>query len=428
MNLACPSNLSGICQHVFYAAHRDAGFFIYSLNQFYGGVLTQESSVRIRTCNIDTISDDDIDSLSAFSLVIPLQDAHRANRATFSCLTRESLVNALNDLRCTLVIDFSNESCDLALLGKLNSLLIDFGVRQPCECGLLSQNRKTTMTSEVNGILKPFIFDFFPLATITSIFKAVSDDEIELLVSSRTSISKPGDYLCLNATPRLHRIITLLLMIEAGLINKSKFLVDSTPQIPYISFPGIEYSKSSGLNEEQVREAVKRLGLEDKDSNLDWLLSVSPLRVDTLTEEGNQLATKVVLDHYYNTNISVITETGTDNLSKRITEKTIKPLALGHPCVIIGHPESVQLARELGFSAMDHVINHDYDSEINPIRRTQEAIISAKVFIDKIHTQEILPASFRDHAKHNIHWAKDGFKRFYYNHYIRPILRFMRLE
>jgi hypothetical protein len=415
------------CQHIFYAAHRDAGFFIHSINQFYGGVHSPSSPTRLYCHSIDSISDDIIALLSCFCIILPLQDASRANDKAFNFLTRSSLINAINEQRCKLVIDFSNETCGIQLFEQLNSLLISYGIMDTSHCAILSQNRQLGHFQSSHNILKPFSFDFFPLATLHKIHESVSQESLRELVDSRFAIEKAGNILCLNATPRLHRIITLLMLIKVGLIDKSSTQTNSDVRCPFISFPGFNYSKTDGLGLATTKQALIGLGLEDRLPDLEWLISVSPLRVDNLTEEGNQLATKIILEHYLNTHLSVVNETGTDNSTKRLTEKTLKPLALGHPFVVVGHLKTVELARELGFSTMDHIIDHGYDSEPDPLRRTANAVSSAKKFVDMIYAGEVRPSMIMPHSTHNINWARNGFMDFYYERFVIPILRFMRI-
>ena len=416
------------CQNVYYAAHRDAGCFIHSINRVYGGILSSVSPTRVLCKNIASISDDEVGLLATFCIIVPLQDASKATIEVFSFLARESLINAINEKRCKLAIDFSNESCSLQLYERLNSILVSYGVINTSHCAILSQNRLLERMKDTKAFLKPFSFDFFPLVTLNHVRENVSLIDIQKLVDSRHSINKPGNILCLNATPRLHRIITLLMLIKVGLIDKTALQIASTIQYPFVSFPGFSYSKSGGLTEEAAKQELIRLGLGDRLADLEWLLSVSPLRVDSLTDEGNQLATNIILEHYFDTHLSVVNETGTDNSTRRLTEKSLKPLALGHPFVIIGHLKSVELARELGFSTMDHIIDHSYDSESDPLQRTAMAVQSSKRFIDMIHSGEIRPSDITPHSTHNINWAREGLLEHYYVRFALPIIRFLGIE
>lgn len=412
-------------REIYYASHRDAGCFVYSINQFYGGVRTRGEPYRIQAKSISTLSDDKISDLSSFSIIVPLQDASRANSSTFDFLAKTGIAEAINQQRCKLVIDYSNESCTLQLFQHLSSILQGYGIRGVGQCSILSQNRKLMHQDFSTLLLTPFIFDFFPLAAISQIRKSISEESIKQLLASRECIRKRANILCLNATPRLHRIIALLMMIKVNLINKQELNTSHDVPYPFISFPGFAYSKTDGLSEETTRQSLIKLGLDDYLGELEWLLSVSPLKVDNLSEQGNQLATKVILEHYLDSHLSVVSETGTDDSTQRITEKTLKPLALGHPFIIIGHQHSVELARNLGFSAMDHIIDHGYDSEPDPIQRTVMAVNSAKSFVDMINSGKICHSEIQLHASHNIRWAQEGLLEHYYNKYVLPVLKFI---
>jgi hypothetical protein len=427
--LSTPTSTGTILgQNAYFAAHSDAGCFIHSINQVYGGIKSTGSPTRVPCKSLSTLTTEEIAFLAKFCIIVPLQNASKATIDTFSFLAREGLVNAINEKRCKLAIDFSNESCSLHLYDRLNSILESYGVINTSHCAILSQNRQLNELQTSKAILKPFCFDFFPLATLSYLRKTVSEANIHELVTSRHSVNKPGDILCLNATPRLHRIITLLMLIKVGLIDKEQKPFNTAIRCPFVSFPGFSYSKTGGLTAEATKQELTKMGLDDRLEDLEWLLSVSPLKVDDLAEEGNQLATKIILKHYVDTHLSVVNETGTDNSARRLTEKSLKPLALGHPFVIIGHLKSVELARELGFSTMDHIIDHGYDSQPDPLQRTAMAVQSAKRFIAMIHSGEIRSSDIMPHSTHNINWAREGLLEHYYIRFVLPIIRFLEFE
>ena len=151
------------------------------------------------------------------------------------------------------------------------------------------------------------------------------------------------------------------------------------------------------------------------------------MKADQLSEKGNQLATKVILEHYLETNLSIVTETGIDEGIERITEKTVKALCHGHPLVIVGHENSVRIAKSLGFSLMDDFIDHSYDSINEPISRIHCAIGSAKEFLGLLRTNKLSCEEISAHTDHNVTWATDGFLVFYWGQYVKPILSILRL-
>jgi hypothetical protein len=96
---------------------------------------------------------------------------------------------------------------------------------------------------------------------------------------------------------------------------------------------------------------------------------------------SNNLADDISAHLYKRSLFSVVTESDYDDDSmKRITEKTIKAFALGHPTIIVGNPHSLELVKDLGFRIFEDVINPEYDLINNPARRLEVILAN----IDKL--------------------------------------------
>lgn len=61
-----------------------------------------------------------------------------------------------------------------------------------------------------------------------------------------------------------------------------------------------------------------------------------------------------------------------------ISEKTIRPLCLGHPILVFGSCGTVELLRNLGFDMFDDIIDHKYDLIADPITRLKCFLESVK--------------------------------------------------
>jgi hypothetical protein len=72
---------------------------------------------------------------------------------------------------------------------------------------------------------------------------------------------------------------------------------------------------------------------------------------------------------YQNTNCEVILETLFDTSQLHLTEKTLRPIALGHPFLLCGPAGSLQYLRDYGFKTFESVINEDYDLISDPTQR-----------------------------------------------------------
>jgi hypothetical protein len=75
---------------------------------------------------------------------------------------------------------------------------------------------------------------------------------------------------------------------------------------------------------------------------------------------------------------SVVVETSPENKFVNISEKTIRPLCLGHLIIFIGAPGTVAFLRKLGFDMFDDIIDHNYDTIVDPFKRMKEALNSIK--------------------------------------------------
>jgi len=73
-------------------------------------------------------------------------------------------------------------------------------------------------------------------------------------------------------------------------------------------------------------------------------------------------------EDFNNTAISVVLETVFDNRI-HLTEKTLRPLACGHPFILAAGPGSLQLIRSYGFDTFAGYINESYDDIQDPQER-----------------------------------------------------------
>lgn len=72
---------------------------------------------------------------------------------------------------------------------------------------------------------------------------------------------------------------------------------------------------------------------------------------------------------FAHTNCSVVLETVYDRI--HLTEKTLRPLACGHPFLLLNGAGALEKIREYGFKTFQPYINESYDKEPNPNKRMQ---------------------------------------------------------
>jgi hypothetical protein len=75
------------------------------------------------------------------------------------------------------------------------------------------------------------------------------------------------------------------------------------------------------------------------------------------------------IDDYANTKFEVVLETLFDDSRIQLTEKILRPIACGHPFLLVSTPESLQYLRSYGFKTFDGILNESYDDEPNPVKR-----------------------------------------------------------
>lgn len=95
-----------------------------------------------------------------------------------------------------------------------------------------------------------------------------------------------------------------------------------------------------------------------------------PRYVDGNWAEANA-ANQYNVDIYKNSLLTVITETMFEKDVTFLSEKVFKPLAIGHPLLLISTPGSLRTLREMGFRTDWCEIDDSYDEIENPKRRMQ---------------------------------------------------------
>ena len=79
---------------------------------------------------------------------------------------------------------------------------------------------------------------------------------------------------------------------------------------------------------------------------------------------------------YQESDISVILETVFDDSRIHLTEKTLRPIACGHPFMLLAGPGSLEYIRRYGFKTFSPWIDESYDLETDSFRRMQKVIDS----------------------------------------------------
>lgn len=408
---------------VLFAGHTEPGFFIHALHTVSTGL---HDAWPIPVCLPSREALAGVCQTGRpFSLLLPLLSGlDDAPRRAELLATLAAVAGDVDSGQCHVFFDFCNEAGHPLLVDAVVALATEAGIQRPGNLTLVCQNRALD-----RGPLpiRHAVFDAFLVygwhacreILLAAGHRIESDPESLPLPAPR------HDILCLNATPRFHRLVVLLMMAEAGLIDLDAPDHDPNCQIPYISFPGLAYEKIEHGDADTAAVVAARLtaiGGGHLVRYLPRLLARAPLRVDTFTAMGNALAFAIDLRPYRDTKLSVVTETAIGSEVQRITEKTLKPLALGQPCVTIGHPHALDIARELGFDTFDDCLDNRYDRIERERGLLEGAIASVRGFLTAFDRDPALRERVRASGRRNIRWTLDGFQRHYYETYARPLL------
>lgn len=110
-------------------------------------------------------------------------------------------------------------------------------------------------------------------------------------------------------------------------------------------------------------------------------------------------------DDFLNSAISVVLETQFSDQRIHLTEKILRPIALGHPFILAAGPGSLKYLQSYGFKTYAPDIDESYDQETDPIKRL-EMICQEMVRIRSLPEEDkkILYKNLRAQAQENRKW------------------------
>lgn len=119
------------------------------------------------------------------------------------------------------------------------------------------------------------------------------------------------------------------------------------------------------VDQDQELSSYQCKNIKLQPTNLDELL-----KLPNNTEQSTASADYCVED-ILETDISVVLETVADDSKIHLTEKTLRPIACGHPFMLVAGPGSLDYLKSYGFKTFAPWINESYDSEPDVVKRMQ---------------------------------------------------------
>ncbi len=133
------------------------------------------------------------------------------------------------------------------------------------------------------------------------------------------------------------------------------------------------------------------IALEDKWDIIKFLVDKCPTTLDHETASsaagGHNYFSKK--EHYLDTYVSIVNETGINDYATFITEKTIRPMFNRHPFIVWGNPYILRTLRSYGFKTFDWLIDESYDECENANERFDMILNQIKILnempIEQLH-------------------------------------------
>jgi hypothetical protein len=223
--------------------------------------------------------------------------------------------------------------------------------------------------------------------------------------------------LCLNATPREHRICTVAALQHYGMLERC-----------LVSFTGLSYAKGWPIDPRSVEQMLDLWQMPFLRDACAEVIGRGVMRVDDFAEIGNQLVDKIAVHNYLSTCFSIVTESDfSAGEIDRVTEKTVKTFCLGHPCFVIGNPGALKFATDLGFQSFAPALPAGYDLIASPPLRFVAAFAEILSQVAELQRDRVAwLGRMAEVSRFNITYATGGLLRNYKDQYDRPIV--MRLE
>jgi hypothetical protein len=84
---------------------------------------------------------------------------------------------------------------------------------------------------------------------------------------------------------------------------------------------------------------------------------------------------------YQETQVEVVLETLFDDTRWHLTEKTLRPIACGHPFILAATPGSLKYLRSYGFETFEGLIDETYDDIQDPVQRLRAIVFSMEQLV-----------------------------------------------
>ena len=146
------------------------------------------------------------------------------------------------------------------------------------------------------------------------------------------------------------------------------------------------------------------------------LKKIVPIEIDRTLEYN--LANDVSHDDYHGTFLSLVTETLNEVGTLFISEKTWKPIYMGHPFIILGNPGTISYLKQQGFKTFNKWWSEEYDSMNNLNDRINSIVSILKEYSKKnLHELKEIRNEMNAICEHNQNHFRKIVKEKYHVHF-----------
>jgi hypothetical protein len=155
-------------------------------------------------------------------------------------------------------------------------------------------------------------------------------------------------YVCYNRRPRYHRLIMLCSLLSNNIWHRG--LISHRP--------------------DNFKQDLSQINWEFQ-SYVKMLEAIGPKELDMDLLDNNP-AIQYNIDHYSQTFLSLIPETGFSSHSVFLSEKIWKSIRVGHPFIVVGNPGTLTELHNLGFKTFGDWWDESYDNVLNLEKRVKK--------------------------------------------------------
>ena len=294
----------------------------------------------------------------------------------------------------------------------LHSYIERIGV-SPQHCVYITQDRKYSAAylaqCQAMGWREPvrvLNYDYFIKALFRDLHNVGEEIfERRLRTHRERRHSRNKRYICLNFTPRPHKVFFLLQLIEDDLWRQG-----------FVSFGGfgIRGDRSVGLRK-MMKMFMRDEGWGDLPSRLGHLIPELDERGQVLFGEMSRMkdgsdrikspSHDAEMPEQHESWFTIATETEMSG-PLRVTEKSFKPLVNFHPVIVLGNPGALELIREFGFRTFPNYFDESYDAELEPTARFARVAAEVRRLcrLDE-HELKRLEEEIDETLVHNARWG-----------------------